>query len=114
PPPGAGPPAARPPAGLRGGQRRTVPEEDHLAAVDLDHLDVVDAGGIGEQGGSAPGTGDYQAVGAAGPHGAPVRRPAILAAAASTATSPRNTSSPTTMAGTSGTPLRAAVAVLAA
>ena len=32
-----------------GGLRRSVPEEDGFAAVDLDDLDVVDAIGVGEQ-----------------------------------------------------------------
>ena len=51
-----------------GGVGRAVPEEHGFAAVDLDYLDMVDAIGVGEQSGCAPGTGEDQPVGAIGPH----------------------------------------------
>ncbi len=39
---------------LRGGVGRAVPEEDHFARLDLDHLEVIDPCGIGQQGGAQP------------------------------------------------------------
>src|ERR1700722_6154143 len=98
---------------LGGGMRSAIPQQDDFARVDLDHLDVVDALVVGQQGGSAPAARDDQAVSVLGPHGAAdsTGRQSMCAAASRSARSPWKTRSPTRTAGTSAMPSAMAAAV---
>ncbi len=111
---------AQRPRELRRRVRRAVPEQHHFAAVDLHHLDVVDARRVGQQRRRAPAARDDQAVGVARPSSSactargrsPRAPPSPLCAAACECALAGNTRSPTTTAGTSSTPASRAPAVV--